>query len=124
MDDVVKRIASLGLNGVIFVIALATRGVATFLAIPIVVAAFGGPFGIIGGITVLGLTTLVGDALAGFGIDAILSGVYAERRKTEPSASLMSEIDNLPIISDQLKRRLKAEIQVSSEFKAIKTADE
>lgn len=123
MDDVVKRIASLGLPGVIFVITLATRGVATFLAIPLAVAAFGGPFGIIGGITVLGLVTLVGDALAGFGIDAILSGVYAERRKNEPSASLLSEIDNLPI-SDQLKYRLKAEIQVSSEFKAIKTADD
>lgn len=67
--------------------------------------------------------TLVGDALAGFGVDAILSGVYAERRKNEPSASLISEIDNLPI-SDQLKHKLKAEIQVSSEFKAIKTADD
>lgn len=52
-----------------------------------------------------------------------LSGVYAERRKNEPSASLLSEIDNLPI-SNQLKRRLKAEIQVYSEFKAIKTADD
>lgn len=123
MDDVVKRIAGLGLAGVLFVITLATRGVATYLAIPIAIAAWGGPFGIIGGITVLGLTTLVGDALAGFGIDAILSAVYAERRKNEPSASLISEIDNLPI-SDQLKHRLKAEIQVSSEFKAIKTADD
>lgn len=123
MDDVVKKIASLGLPGVIFVITLTTRGLSTFLAIPIAVAVLGGPFGIIGGLTVLGLTTLVGDALAAFGIDAILSGVYAERRKNEPSASLISEIDNLAI-SDQLKRRLKAEIQVSSEFKAIKTADD
>ncbi len=49
MDNVVKTIAGLGLAGVLFVITLATRGVATYLAIPIAIAALGGPFGIIGG---------------------------------------------------------------------------
>ena len=122
MDDVIKKIASLGLSGVILVITLASRGLAVYLAIPIAIAMFGGPFGIIGGITVIGLITLVSDALARFGIDAILSGVYAERRKNEPSASLLSEIDTLAI-SDDLKHKLKAEIQLYSEFKALKTSD-
>lgn len=123
MDEVIKKIASLGLPGVIFVITLGTRGVATFLAVPIAIALLGGPFGVIGGITVLGLATLVSDAIAGFGLDAILSSVYKERRKTEPSASLVSEIDNL-FISDELKYKLKAEVQTSSQFKAIKTSDD
>lgn len=69
----------------------------------------GGPFGIVGAIALFGLITVVGDIIAGYGIEAILKAIYEERSKTESVKSLIKEIKDLPITED-LKLKLKNQI--------------
>ena len=106
MDEVVKKVAALGLPGVILVVTMAITGLTGAAAITAALAALGGPFGMLGGITVLGITGLIADALAKYGIDGVLTGVYLERRHNETPEKLIKEINGLPI-SDDLKRKLR-----------------
>ncbi len=108
MDEIVKKLAGLGLPGIILVILTATSG-GSSAAVAAALTAVGGPFGILGGIALLGLITVVGDAIAGFGIEAILKAVYKERSKTESLSFLSKEIQDLPI-SEELKLKLKDEL--------------
>jgi hypothetical protein len=75
-------------------------------AIVAALTAVGGPFGIVGGIGLLGLITVLGDTVAGYGIEAVLKAVYTERSKTESVRYLLKEIKDLPI-SEELKFKLK-----------------
>nr|WP_290222760.1 hypothetical protein [Trichocoleus desertorum] len=106
MDDAFRKVAALGLPGVMLVIAMATTGFAGAAAITTALAVLGGPFGMLGGIGILGITALVADSLAKVGIEGFLRGIYCERRKAESRERLVREIQGLPI-SDDLKRLLK-----------------
>lgn len=108
MDEIVKKLAGLGLPGIILVILTATAG-GSSAAVAAALTAVGGPFGIVGGIGLLGLITVLGDTIAGYGIEAILKAVYAERSKTESVRFLLKEINDLPI-SDELKLKLKNQL--------------
>ena len=105
MDEISKKLAGLGLPGVILLI-LAVTSAGSNAAIVAALTAVGGPFGILGGIGLLGLTTVVGDSVAAYGIEAIIKAVYSERLKTESETLLIKEIEELPI-SDELKAKLK-----------------
>jgi hypothetical protein len=106
MDEVVRKVAALGLPGVLLVVTMATTGFVGAAAITTALATLGGPFGMLGGIGLLGIAALVSDALGKYGIEAILIAVYNERRKQESREKLCREIDGLAISRD-LKRRLK-----------------
>jgi hypothetical protein len=82
MDEIVKKLAGLGLPGVILVVLTAASG-GSSAAVAATLTMLGGPFGIVGAIALLGLITVVGDIVAGYGIEAILQSIYAERSKTE-----------------------------------------
>ncbi|NDJ23280.1 hypothetical protein GS682_16895 [Nostoc sp. B(2019)] len=120
MDEVVKKIAALGLPGILLVIAISASGMVGGSAVVAALAGLGGPFGIIGGLGVLGLTTLVGEALAGYGIEAVLKNIYTERRKTESVRYLLKEIKDLPITED-LKLKLKNELNptITNNFEEV-----
>jgi hypothetical protein len=105
MDEIAKKLAGLGLPGVIILI-LAVTSAGSNAAIVAALTAIGGPLGILGGIGLLGLTTVVGDSVAAYGIEAIIKAVYSERLKTESETLLIKEIEELPI-SDELKAKLK-----------------
>jgi hypothetical protein len=105
MDEIVKKLAGLGLPGIILVV-LAVSSAGSNAAIVATLTSVGGPVGILGGIGLLGLTTVVGDTVAGYGIEAILKAIYTERSKTESVRFLLKEIKDLPI-SDDLKLKLK-----------------
>jgi hypothetical protein len=107
MDEVVKKVASLGLPGVILVVMMATTGLTGTVALPVALAVLGGPFGMMGGLAVLGIVTLIGDGLAGYGIETLLSKIYSERSKNEALGGILREIDGLPI-SDELKDKVKS----------------
>lgn len=112
MDNIVKKLAGLGLPGIILlVLAFASAG--SNGVIVVVLTAAGGPFGILGGIGLLGLTKVVGDLIADYGIEAILKAVYSERSKTETLRSLIYEIENLPICPD-LKLKLQDYLKSAS----------
>ena len=74
MDEVVKKIAALGLPGVILVVTMAATGLTGAAAITAALAFLGGPAGMLGGIAVLGLTGLITDALAEVGLE-----IYSRR---------------------------------------------
>lgn len=106
MDEVVRKIAALGLPGVLLAIAIATTGFAGGAALTTALATLGGPFGMLGGIAVLGIAGLVADALSKVGLEALLLEVYRSRKQKESKSKLLSEIDGLPIFQD-LKNTLK-----------------
>ncbi|MCF2150423.1 hypothetical protein IQ276_029155 [Desmonostoc muscorum LEGE 12446] len=130
MDEIVKKLAGLGLPGIFLVILAATSG-GSSAAVAAAITALGGPFGIVGGIALLGLVTVVGDTIAGYGIEAILKAVYTERSKTESLRFLLKEIKDLPI-SEELKLRLKNELspqataytEVTDEPRTVEIVDE
>jgi hypothetical protein len=104
MDEIAKKIAGLGLPGIILVVlAIASGG--SNAAIVAALTAVGGPFGIVGGIGLLGLTSVLGDTVATFGLEEVLKLVYSERIKNESVRVLLKEINDLPI-SNELKTKL------------------
>ncbi|MBN8561066.1 MAG: hypothetical protein J0L70_11115 [Leptolyngbya sp. UWPOB_LEPTO1] len=106
MDEVVRKIAALGLPGVVLLVTMASTGLAGAAAITAALAALG-PAGMLGGVAFLGVVGIAGDALSKFGLEAILSGVYLERRRQGASiTSLHREIDQL-WVSNDLKRLLR-----------------
>ncbi|SRR5579883_2691287 len=108
MDEIIKKLAGLGLPGVILVIlTVASEGSSAVVAATL--TAWGGPFGIVGGIALFGLLTVLGDIIAKYGIDAILKAIYKERSKTESVGTLLKEIRDLPI-TDEIKIKLNNEL--------------
>ncbi|WP_013324778.1 hypothetical protein [Gloeothece verrucosa] len=108
MDEIIKKIAGLGLPGILLVIAIAASGGSSAAAIALI-AGLGGPLGIIGGLGLLGLAGVIAEEVTAFGIDAILKNIYTERSKTESVRVLLKEIQDLPI-TDDLKLKLKHEL--------------
>ncbi|MEH2091943.1 hypothetical protein [Nostoc sp.] len=126
MDEIVKKLAGLGLPGVILVVLTVASG-GSSAAVAAAITALGGPFGIVGGIGLLGLITVLGDTIAGYGIEAILKAIYAERSKTESVRYLLKEIKDLPI-SEELKLKLKNQLSPeviidTEEFNQPKTVE-
>lgn len=110
MDEVVKKVAALGLPGVILVITMAATGFTGAAAITAALAFLGGPAGMLGGIAVLGLTGLITDALAKVSLEDLLTAVYCQRRQTEPHGKLLDEIDSLSLFDGDMKDRLKTTV--------------
>jgi hypothetical protein len=110
MDELVKKLAAFGLPGAILVI-LAASSAGSNAAVVAALTALGGPFGILGGIGVLGLITMVGDIVGKYGIEAVLNTLYTERSKTESVRYLLKEIEDLPV-SDELKLKLKNKLSL------------
>ncbi|MBD2438926.1 hypothetical protein [Nostoc sp. FACHB-110] len=108
MDELVKKIAGLGLPGIIFIIATASSG-GSVAAVVTLLSSLGGPLGLLGGLGLLGLVGVLTEYLASFGIETILKLVYAERSKTESVRFLLKEIQELPV-TDDLKLKLKHHI--------------
>jgi len=106
MDEVVRKIAALGLPGVVLLVTMASTGLVGAAAITTALAALG-PAGMLGGIALLGIVGIAGDALSKFGLEAILSEVCLERkRQGSPKEQLSREIDQL-WVSNDLKRLLQ-----------------
>lgn len=110
MDEVIKKVAGLGLPGVILVIVMATTGLTGAAAITTALAMLGGPAGMLGGMAVLGLTGLIADALTKVGLEDLLTAIYCERRQSEPQGKLLEEINGLALFDGDLRDRLKATI--------------
>lgn len=96
LDKIVKKIVSLYVSS-------AVLGAIVFIL------TLGEPFVMLGTIGMLGLITLLGDAVAEYGIEAVLNAFYAERSKKESVQSLLEEIEFLPI-TGELKLKVKNEL--------------
>lgn len=97
MDEVVRKIVSLGFPGVILLVAMATTGFTGAAAITAALAMLG-PGGMLGGIAFLGVAGIAADALSKYGLETVLKNVYMERKlKGENLDSLLREIKGLPV---------------------------
>ena len=107
MDEVVKKVAALGLPGIILVVTMAATGFTGAAAITAALAFLGGPAGMLGGIAVLGLTGLIAEALTKVGLEDLLTAIYCQRRLSEPHGKLLDEIEQLSLFDGDIKERLK-----------------
>jgi hypothetical protein len=112
MDEVVKKISGLGLSGVSLIIAIVTSG-GNSAAVMASLGLLGGPLGIVGGLGLLSMIGIFGEAIGQFGFESILTGTYAERSKTESTQALLKEIKELPI-SEGLKVKLKQSLHLDT----------
>ena len=110
MDKIVSKIATLGIPGLIFMVALSATGLAGGAAITAALAALG-PGGMIGGIATLGIIGLISEAITEYGFDTIFSAVVNELYKRgENIDSLLKKIDKYPV-SKSLKSKLKEKLR-------------
>lgn len=110
MDEVVKKVAALGLPGVVLVVVMATTGFSGAAAITTALAMLGGPAGMLGGIGVIAMTALITNALADVGLENLLTAIYCFRRQSEPHDRLVQELDRIPFFDNHLQIRLKETI--------------
>ena len=96
LDKIIEKVVGLYLGSAI-------------IAVIVAMLTLGGPFVVFAGIGMLGLTTILGDAIAEYGVEAVLNAVYAERSKNESVQSLLEEIDSL-LITEELKVKLKNQL--------------
>lgn len=107
MDELVKKIAALGLPGIILVAVMGTTGLTGAAAITAALAFLGGPMGMLGGIAVLGIVGLISETLAETSFEDLLIAIYCQRRLSEPQGKLITEIETLSLFNGELKERLK-----------------
>lgn len=107
MDEVVKKIAALGLPGILLVIVMGTTGLTGAAAITTALTLLGGPAGMLGGIAVLGIVGLISESIAEVGFEDLLVAVYCRRRLSEPHGKLLAEIESVPLLKGELRERLK-----------------
>lgn len=105
MDELVKKLAALGVPGVVLVVAINLTGLSGAAAITTALAALG-PFGMLGGIATLGVIGLVAHNASQYGVQAITEAVIREQLKTRSKEDILTEVENYPI-SKELKLAVK-----------------
>ena len=105
MDQLIKKIAALGVPGFVFMVAIELTGLAGAAALTAALAAIG-PGGIVGGVMTLCVLSVVADGIAEYGFDAIAKGVLKELYcKGESKETNKEKISKSPV-SSKLKSNL------------------
>jgi len=113
LDSTVQKIVALGVPGLILVVVMGMTGYAGAVAITVALATLGGPFGMLGGIAVLGVLTLISNAIAQYGIDALAKAVIDSLKKKGLSDDdIWQQVDSIPrvILSKRIKLKCKSYI--------------
>jgi len=109
MDKVVDKLVGLGVAGLVLLFVIWSVGLPGAAAIVAALALLGGPFGMLGGIAVFGIMSLVASAITKYGIEklapAVVKGLLDEGQSKE---SLKCSVNKIPdfIISKDLKRKI------------------
>ncbi|MBW4420032.1 MAG: hypothetical protein KME13_12490 [Myxacorys californica WJT36-NPBG1] len=112
MDELVSKIAGLGVAGLVLVIVMGFTGFAGAAALTTALAALGGPFGMLGGLAILGILTTLSSAIAKYGVDEIAKSVVQQMLKEgRTRASIIKEINAFPLITDDLRAKLRDFVQ-------------
>lgn len=107
MDQLVDTIVALGVPGLVLVVAMAFTGWAGAAALTTALALLGGPFGMLGGIAVLGILGLISKGLSDYGFEAIFTAIVDElRRQGKSKVDIEREVESYPI-SRELKLKIK-----------------
>lgn len=75
MEKIVEKIVALGVPGLVLLVAMSLTGLAGAAAITAALAALGGPFGMLGGIAMLGVIALASNGLTKYGLEKLAAAV-------------------------------------------------
>ena len=107
MDKIIDKIVGLGLPGLLLLLLIGTSGLAGAAAITASLALLGGPFGMLGGIAVLGILAMISRSVSKYGFENILRRVVDRlKQQGKSEENIMSYINGLPISSD-LKQKMR-----------------
>ncbi len=108
MDQVVDKLAALGVPALVLVVAMGSTGLAGAAAITTALALLGGPFGMLGGMTLLGAIGLVSKGLASMGQEALFRAILDRlQRKGLSIDEIRKKVDGYWALSPSLKAKLK-----------------
>ena len=108
LDKIVEKIVALGVPGFVLLIVIATVGPAGGAAIVAALAALGGPLGMMGGLTVLGLLVLISQAITKYGVETLAKRVIQGlMEKGTSKEEIIKKIDSYWFLSSSLKRKMK-----------------
>ncbi len=109
MEKLITKLAALGVPGLVLVVAVHATGLAGGAALVAALAALG-PGGIVGGIAMLGVLSLLAHELTEYGVDAVFKGVLKELvKRGESKESILHKINAYPI-SQKLKSVLREQL--------------
>lgn len=112
MDKLVDKIVALGVPGLVLLVAISATGFAGAAALTTALAALGGPFGMLGGIVVLGILGLISRGVSTYGFEVIYSRVINRLRDEQnlTEKMIIDKINNYPI-SRSMKLKLIGKIK-------------
>jgi hypothetical protein len=105
MDQLVDKIAALGVPGLVLMVAMAVTGWAGAAALTTALA-------MLGGIALLGILGLISKGLSDYGFEAIFKATVDElKRKGKSKVDIEREVESYPI-SRELKLKIKDYLRV------------
>jgi len=108
MDKLIDKIVGLGVPGLLLLGAMNYVGWSGAAAITASLAMLGGPFGMLGGIAVMGLMLLISRGIAKYGFEKIFQASVSKMRSNAYSKEyIKNKIDAYWFISNDLKNKLK-----------------
>ena len=111
IDKVAERIAGFGIPGLVLLVAMSVSGWAGGAAIVTALATLGGPFGMLGGIALLGVLVFIASAIPKFGFWEIFKRVLNNlKEQGKTTEEILQEIDRYPI-ANELKLKLRNYIE-------------
>lgn len=122
IDEVVERIAGLGVPGLVLLVAISASGLFGGAAIVTGLATLGGPFGMIGGIGTVVLSGFIAAAISRYGFENIFRRVIKKlREQGGTEEEILQKIDRYPI-AKELKLKLRDYIE-NMEFEEAESAE-
>lgn len=113
-NQLISSIAGLGVPGLVLLLVMASTGFAGAAALTTALSTLGGPLGMMGGIAVLGVLSLMAKGLAAYGLDAIFNAVVDElKRKGSSEDDIVKTVADYPI-PGYIKKLLKSKIELRS----------
>ena len=114
-NQLISTIAGLGVPGLVLLVVTSASGFAGAAALTTGLAALGGPFGMLGGIALLGVLALIVKGLTEYGLDALFKAVLDELRKSGLSdEDIVGKINDMPIPREI--KKMVIDMVVSSGF--------
>ena len=122
IDEVVEKIAGLGVPGLVLLVAISGSGLFGGAAIVTGLATLGGPFGMIGGIGTVVLSGFIAAAISKYGFENIFRRVIKKlREQGATEEEILQKINRYPI-AKELKLKLRDYIE-NMEFEETEAAE-
>lgn len=114
MDELVNKLAGLGVAGLVLVGLVATSSYAGAVAITTSLAFLGRPFGMIGGAVALTLIAAISSMIAKVGVETLAKAVIKKLKEDGKSqSSIIQEINNFPMITKGLRAQLREYVRLA-----------